>query len=447
MKKYLAILLALALAVSLVLTGCGGAPAQQEEEEEEEEEAPSWIEVGHVASVEGKYAGFGQGNIFGIEAAIEDVNALGGVYVAEYDTQIPLRLHTLESASEEGDAAGLAETLIDTDNVVALVGGILPPTMDNAMAAVAEEEQVPFIIHSGPYEPWMDLRPDPATYTFTETFRIATPLDPPQEGYTIGDIGFQFHEALGVGPEDLVVGVFASEDGDGVAWFPGMGQLLTDAGYTTSTWADGKGLFPMNTIDYSDIYNTWIADGVNAIWGNCPAPFFIDLWNQAYAAGFRPEVIFAARAGLFWIDMDGLQEQAIGIGLENWWHNEYDPVLCPGIGDTTPQSLHDRWVADTGQPLNPAVGWGYANIQVLADAIERAGTLDGPDIKAALQTTDLATVAYNIRFDPADNNSPCPIYYFQWFWDDDLGTVVPEVVISHHDFIPETETSFLITYP
>jgi branched-chain amino acid transport system substrate-binding protein len=447
-KKFLAILLALALAVSLVLAGCGGAPAQQEEEEEEEEPAPSWIEVGHVSSTEGMYAGFGQGNIFGIEAAIEDINALGGVYVAEYDTEIPLRLHTLESASDEGAMAGLAETLIDTDNVVALVGGILPPTMDDAMAAVAEEEQVPFIIHSGPYEPWMDLRPAAATYTFTETFRIATPLDPPQDGYLIRDIGFDFHEALGVDETDLVVGVFASEDGDGVAWFQLMGEMLDAAGYTTSTWADGKGLFPMDAIDYSDIFNTWIADGVNAIWGNCPPPHFITMYNQAYAAGFRPEVVFNARAGLFWLDMDGgLGELSVGMGLESWWHNAYDPVLCPGIGGTTPQSLHDRWVAETGQPLNPAVGWGYANIQVLADAIERAGTLDGPDIKAALQATDLPTVAYNIKFDPADNNSPCPLYYFQWFWDDDLETVVPEVVVSHHAFIPQTETAFLITYP
>ncbi len=448
MKKFLAILLALALAFALSITAC--APAEQEEEEEEE--APSWIEVGHVASVEGKYAGFGQGNLFGIEAAIEDVNALGGVYVAEYDTQIPLRLHTLESASEEGAVAGLAESLIDTNNVVALVQGILPPTMDATVAAVCEEAEVPYIVHSGPYEPWMALREEhlPITYTFTSTFRIGTPLDPPQEGYTIADIGFDFHEALGVDEEDLVLGIFASDDGDGRSWYEGMGAMLDAAGYTTSTWSVdpyGVGLFPMDTMDYSAIFNQWIDDGVNAIWGNCPAPHFITMYNQAYAAGFRPEVVFAARAGLFWLDMDGLGELAVGIGLENWWHNAYDPVLCPGIGGTTPQSLHDRWVADTGQPLNPAVGWGYSNVQVLADAIERAGSLDGADIKTALQATDLATVAYNIKFDPADNDSPCPIYYFQWFWDDDLETVVPEVVVSHHAFIPETETAFLITYP
>jgi len=68
----------------------------------------------------------------------------------------------------------------------------------------------------------------------------------------------------------------------------------------------------------------------------------------------------------------------------------------------------------------------------------------GEDIAGVI---DLDTIAYKINYDEANNSSPAPLYYFQWFWDDDLGTVVPEVVVSHHAFIPETETAFLITYP
>jgi len=287
----------------------------------------------------------------------------------------------------------------------------------------------------------------PITYTFTSTFRIATPLVPDEPGYLIKDIGFDFYDAVGVNETDLIVGVFASDDGDGVAWFELMGGMLTDAGYTTSTWEDELGLFPMDTTDYTPIIDAWIADGVNAIWGNCPAPHFKDLWTQAYARGLRPQVIFAARAGLFWLDMDGLDELAIGIGLEGWWHNAYDPDLAPGFGDTTPQSLYERWVEDTGQPLNPNIGWGYANLQVLADAIERAGSLDGAAIRDALETTDLATIAYRIKYDPADQNSPVPLHYFQWFWDEDLETVIPEVVVSHHDFIPVTAAPLYPIFP
>jgi len=136
---------------------------------------------------------------------------------------------------------------------------------------------------------------------------------------------------------------------------------------------------------------------------------------------------------------------AVGIGLENWWHNAYDPILCPGVGTTTPQTLFDRWVADTSEPLNPNIGWGYANVQILVDAIEDADSLDGDAIRAALLAGDFDTIAGPVNYDAADLNSLVPLYYFQWF--EKEGELVGEVVVSHHDFLDTTDTAFLITYP
>ena len=442
MKKFLAILLAVVVALSMGLIGCSS-------DGDEEPEAPDYIRIGHVSTLEGMYAGFGEGALWGIEAAIEDINAEGGVYVEEYATQIPLKLYTRESQSDETAIAGHTEYLIDTNEVVGIVGAFIPPPVAAPQVPVVETAGVPLLQTPGPYEPWTEMTEPfaPFYYTFTTTFRIATEPDPYEEGFLIKEIGLEFHDALGVDEEDLVVGIFASNDGDGVGWFALMGQILDDEGYTTSTWEDGSGLFEMDTIDYSSIYDQWIADGVNAIWGNCPPPHFLTMWNQAYAAGFRPEVIFAARAGLFWSDMEGLGDRAIGIGLESWWHNAYDPAYCPGVGSTTPQSLFDRWVADKSQPLNPNLGWGYANVQILADAIEDAGSLDGADIKDALLAGEFDTIAGPVDYGAADQNCPVPLHYFQWFWDEDEGTIVPEVVVSHHDFLDTTDTAFLITYP
>jgi len=441
LKKVLFISLAVVLALSVGLIGCEG----------EGEVTPDYIRIGHVSTLEGMYAGFGAGALFGIEEAIEDINAEGGVYVAEYGESIPLKLYTRESLSDETAVAGHTEYLIDTNEVDAIVGAFIPPPMVAPQVPIVETAEIPLIQTPGPYEQYMEMTAEyaPVTYTFTTTFRIATPVDPPEPGYLIKDIGFDFHNALGATNETEVVGVYASADGDGIGWFQLMGQMLEDAGYTTSTWdgGTGVGLFAMDTSDYSSIYNQWIADNVTAIWGNCPAPHFKDLWTQAYAAGFRPDIIFAARAGLFWTDMEGLDDLAIGIGLESWWHNAYDPVICPGAGNTTPQSLFDRWVADTGQPLNPNIGWGYTNIQVLADAIEDAGSLDGADIKDALLAGEFTTIAGPIDYDSSDLNCPVPLHYFQWFWDEGLETVVPEVVVSHHDFLDTTEEAFFITYP
>jgi branched-chain amino acid transport system substrate-binding protein len=439
-KRILFIALASVLALSVGLIGCGG---------EEEEQAPDYIKIGYVTETEGMYAGFGQAGLWGEEAAIADVNALGGVYVQQFDKKIPLKLYTRESQSDETAVASCVEYLIDTQKVHAIVGACIPPTMVAATVPICEDAKIPQVNFPGPYEPWMAMRAEyePVTYTFTSTFRIATELVPPQPGYLIKSIGFDFHAALGVDKTDLTVGVYASDDGDGRSWFELMGAMLNATGYKTSTWKDGKGLFPMDTKDYSAIINEWKADGVNAIWGNCPAPHFKDLWTQALAAGLQPKVVFCARAGLFWTDMKTLGRNAIGLGLENWWSSGYDPVACPGFGNTTPESLYDRYHADTGYQENPNIGWGYANIQVIVDAIQRAGSLDGTAIRDALKTTNLKTIAYNIKYDPSDLNSPIAIHYFQWFWDASLGTVVPKVVVSKHSFLSTTGNPFLITYP
>ena len=435
MKKIIFISLTVVLALSVGLIGCEG-----------EGEPTQYIKIGHVSSLNGMYAGFGAGALFGIEAAIDDINDAGGVTVD--GTNYELQLYTRESNSDETAVAGHTEYLIDTNGVHGIVGAFIPPPMAAPQVPVCETAQVPLIQTPGPYEPWMDMTAAfNATYTFTTTFRIATDPDPYEEGFLIREIGFDFHEALGATNETEVVGVYASDDGDGAGWFALMGQMLEDAGYTTSTWDGGTGIgkFAMSTSDYSPIFDQWIADNVTAIWGNCPAPHFKDLWTQAYAAGFEPRIIFAARAGLFYTDMEGLGDLAIGIGLESWWHNTYNPTLCPGVGSTTPQTLFDDWATDTGQPLNPNIGWGYANVQILVDAIEAADSLVGDDIRAALLAGDFDTIAGPVDYDEADLNCPVPLHYFQWFEEGD--SIVPEVVVSHHDFLATTETAFYITYP
>ena len=444
MKKILFIALAVVLALSVGLIGCEG-----------EGEPQQYIRIGTITYTEGMYAGFGGAGIWGTEAAIEDINALGGVDVD--GVNYLLQLYKRESLSDETAVAGHTEYLIDTNQVDAIVIPCIPPPMVAPMVPIVEDAGIPLVAFPAPYEPWLGMIAEyDHTYTFTSNFHIATPLDPDVPGYLIKDIGFEFFDAVGVN-ETEVVGVYASNDGDGKGWYELMGAMLEDAGYTTSAWeVDGEGagigtgLFPMDTVDYSAIISEWVADNVTALWGNCPAPHFKDLWTQAYAAGLRPKVIFGARAALFWTDQTALigpPDLATGVGLENWWHNEYDPDVCPGFGTTTPQSLYERWVADSGEQLNPNIGWGYAKVQVMVDAIERADSLDGAAIRDALETTDLDTIAYKIKYGAADHSSPAPLYYFQWFWDEDEETVVLKVVVSKHDFLDTTDTAFLMTYP
>lgn len=115
------------------------------------------------------------------------------------------------------------------------------------------------------------------------------------------------------------------------------------------------------------------------------APHFGTLWRQCKTLGFQPKLVMAIRAHLFYTDVVAWGgDLPLGVTGDVWWTPNIKD--SPGIGGTTPQSLTARWTEETGQALNVGIGAGYPSIQVLIDAIERAGTLDGDAINLAFKT-------------------------------------------------------------
>jgi len=428
MKKLLFVCMVLVLVSGLIFGGCRAAP-------------PEAIRIGHAACLTGMYAGFGGGGAFGMEAAVEDINKLGGVFVKEYGRKLPVELIIANCESDPTKAGTLVEDMVVRDKVHALAGPIRPPPINAPVAIVAERYKIPFTA-GNPMEPWLGMRMEvtpPWEYSWLTGFRIATPV-PPEDfrsvpGYTIMDIGLAILDQFG---EDTnkVAGVFASDDSDGVGWYGLFPAGLEAEGYNVIGEEDKLGLFPMDTTDFTPIIKEWKKNNVEILWGNCPAPPFTTMWRQCQMLDFKPKMAYAARAALFWIDVDAFGgDLPWGVGCESWWDPSYKG--CPGIGDTTPQSLFERWVEKSKEPLNPNIGWGYMAIQILLDAIERAGTLDGTAINQAMAETDLMTICHRVKFDE-NQFSAQPIYYFQWQKTDKPWVWEPIIVVSHHDFIPIT---------
>jgi len=65
----------------------------------------------------------------------------------------------------------------------------------------------------------------------------------------------------------------------------------------------------------------------------------------------------------------------------------------PGVAE-----LNEQHQADFGRPADVLVGPAYACVQVLADSIERAGTLDRDAIRDAIAETDMMTVIGPVTF-------------------------------------------------
>lgn len=410
-----------------------------------EEEVPEWILVGVPAPQTGMYGGFGVGGVWGMQAAVDDINALGGVYVQEYNTTIPLKLVVRNTESDGTKAGSIAESLILTDKVHFLAYGDQPPPMSAAIATKAQTHKIPYICTTGPAEPWLAMRAEaPGQWSYTWAaglFAIGDPGDRPADGYTIADTWLAMLDLHG-NETNKVAGVFASDDPDGVGWHAGFPGILEGWGCNVVAKEAAKSLLPMDTTDFSALINEWVTNNVTIIWGNAPAPFVKTLLEQAWATeGFAPKLISIGRAPLFYEDVSSWTGNVpLGVLVEIWWDPAWGQsagVSAPGIGNTTAESLAARWIAEKASPVNRSIGAGYSLIQVLIDAIQRAGTLDADEVCAALEDTNLMTIRHRVAFDE-DQFSRGPLVYGQWQWDEEEEDWVCPIVLSKHTFIPET---------
>ncbi|NIV32780.1 MAG: ABC transporter substrate-binding protein, partial [Anaerolineae bacterium] len=145
--KRIHLLLVVALIAVLVVSACGSEPepttapeptaAPEQPAEPETEAGPEYIVIGTSAPMTGMFAGFGQGCTFGAQAAVDDINAQGGIYVKEFDRKIPVKYIVVDNESDPGKSGPLAEDLILRDKVDMLYSVDSSPSIHIPIAEVA----------------------------------------------------------------------------------------------------------------------------------------------------------------------------------------------------------------------------------------------------------------------------------------------------------------------
>jgi ABC-type branched-subunit amino acid transport system substrate-binding protein len=433
-KQWLLIAVLMTAALGLVVSGCG----------KPSEKGPQEILVGSVACITGMYAGMADGGVFGQQAAVEDINKEGGVFVKEYGRKIPIKLTVVNSESDPLKTGTLAESLILQDKVQFLTCHNEPPPMHAAVATMAARHKVPHLANVAVMEPWLHMREEaslPWDYTWALGFAIATPGPP---GYSIIDTWKEELDKYG-DKTNKKVGVFATDDPDGVGWYALFPKALKDWGYDVIGVDKKVGLFPMDTTDFTSIIQVWKNNKVEILWGNCPAPVFGALWRQARSMGFEPKIVTAGRAALYYTDIEAWGgDLPNGIGTETFWSPAIKTYAA--IGDTTPMSLYERWQQEKKRPFNVAMGFGYQVIQVLVNAIERAGTLDADAVLKAIGETDMETIVSRVKFDQQTHFARVPVFLGQWQKTDTPEVWECPIVFSKHDFLPPT-AEFLFPIP
>jgi branched-chain amino acid transport system substrate-binding protein len=436
-RLFIIIPLMVALVALTVVAAC--------ETTEEGPQIPDEIVIGDTVSYTGPYAVFGGVASWGTEAAVEDINAQGGVYVEEYGTEIPVRWVTVDCESDPLKVAPLTENLILSEDVDLLGGHFEVPAMRQGTCMMAQEYEIPAVFGIGPYEPWVGMReaaPEPWTYSWAWGFAIGTPA--PEGDFRYGDPGYimmpTWFGALNAfaANTNKKAAIFAFDDTDGRGWYLAFAGASVDEGYDCYRAEDEFGIYPPGTTDFTSLIQEWKAAGCEILWGNCPAPDMGTMLKQCQTQGFEPSVVFATRGAMFYQEIEAWGgDLPDGVGMEVYWSP--DLQNAEGIAGETPQGLVERWYEySNNQPIPQGIGWDYAVAQSIFDAIERAGSLNADAICEALADTDLVTMWGRCVFEQGTQFNRIPCQFGQWQKTDNPWVWESPTVFSFNDFLPAT---------
>jgi branched-chain amino acid transport system substrate-binding protein len=309
----------------------------------------------------------------GYEFAVADINANGGIYVDEYGVKIPVRLTVYDDESDPTKAVSKLETLFSEQNVTAYLGGA-GSSMHAAASAIAEKNKVPYCgiafalykIHQQGYK-----------YLFSPF-----PKSPQQAKDTFEIL----NAAIPEGERPTKVAIFSYSDD----WGKELGDLweknAADNGYEVVVRAEN----PVGVNDWSDSILKAKAAGAEVLLSLPVFPDGSGMFKTMAELGWTPKFALVIRApeGVNWGETMSKIGDYVTI-FPGWHHGE----KFEGV-----DKLNAAYQAEFGRPADLLTGPAYACVQIIAAAIEKAGTLDRDAVRDAIAATDMTTVTGPVTF-------------------------------------------------
>jgi branched-chain amino acid transport system substrate-binding protein len=342
-------------------------------------ECPETIKVGSVTDQTGPLASFGAYFKWAFDTFIEETNADGGVYVAECDKKIPLEMLYGDHSADEQKAVTEMEYLVE-QGVVVLTGSTAIMPLGQV---VAEKNGIPLVVANGsltePFQQgfryifstsWMNNEMAAWPFMLAEYFGMENPVIGFMEEQNLMGIDYSSNlqaEALRRGYTDLVIQKYQRFGGD----------------YSTQILA------------FKDA-------GVNFVYAPMIGPDGMTFWAQMKELDFNPDAILALIAPAdraSWLSFGDDANYVITTNDYHW------ATGYPGAAE-----FDEAYQADhEGDHATELAGDGYAALQIIVDAIERAGSLDADKLRDAIAATDMVTIKGPIAFYP--NGMPIREYF------------------------------------
>jgi branched-chain amino acid transport system substrate-binding protein len=389
----LALLLALiAVTVAgLALAGCGSSNSAAGGGGGSSSSAPSEIVIGVDASMSGPLAGFGAFEKWGVETAIADQNAKGGVTINGKPTQVKMVL--LDDKSDANQAASNVDTLITKNGAVAIIGPVTP-TVGNAAALAAERRGVPYLETGNPLEPFMGVKADSGGWKYAFDFFVS--------GAELGDANFAVMTDLGLKQKtNSVVATCVDNSPDG----PVFDALWTQAAKKYGWKQIKMPPYPSNATEFGSLIAKLKQSGADYVIALGDTPTLVALRKQMDAAGYKPKILDFARGAQLQQFADATGSLSDGIFIESYW--------LPEMPYPNAQTIGQRFTDATGQSMGQILGPEYAAGQIMLDALNRSGSTDPTKLVQAIQATDGDFVCGPVKFG-ANHTSAIPVIWTQW---------------------------------
>jgi branched-chain amino acid transport system substrate-binding protein len=355
-----------AIAVVTAVAGlAGGASAQSG--------AP--IKIGFSMALTGGLAPNGKSALIAQKIWEEDVNAKGGLLGR------PVKLVYYDDQSNPSTVPGIYTKLLDVDKVDLIIGPYATAQMAPAMPIVIQRNKV-FITLLG-----LAVNSE---FKYPNYFAMIPSGPNPKAAFTEGF----FEAAMAQNPKPQTVAIVAADQefsgnaADGARENAGKAKLKIVYDKT----------YPPSTTDFSPIVRAIAATNPDLVVVCSYPPDSVGMVKAVNEIGFKPKMIGGA--------MVGLQATALKAQLGSMLNGfvNYDMWLpVPKMQFSGVEALITKYQARAQAEGVDTLGyymapWGYAQLQVLQQAIEGTKSLDDKKLADYIRTNTFKTVLGDVKF-------------------------------------------------
>jgi len=355
------------------------------------------IIVGAINNITGIGAMNGVEHGWAYQEAVNDINKRGGVYVKELNKKLPIKLIFADDKTSPDQGAAAMERLIRVNKIdLALSSQVTP--INIAAATVCEKYKVYFqtVIT------WLD-------FVEKEHFRYVSDLF--TSAAEAGRAPWETWKNLPSDQRPKRPALMTEDNQDGQGFGDGMRGFAKEYGYT---FAVDEPYTP-GSKDFSSIITKWKVAKVDALlWLGSPADG-ITLVRQMKEQELRLPYVMGTK-GLWPHEF----EQALGKDSNYIIHDGFwsEKSGAPGA-----KELGERYKKKFGRD-SVSIGLSYANVQILAMAIEKAGSFKSEKVRDAVfggefKATMMGDVKYNEK-----GLAFTPLLAMQW-WNGERMPVYP----------------------